>query len=337
MKKYLKILVLLITIIILSLTYANLYGRPPVTGTKLGANETQIKKASPSNLVVSTTTSLYDTGLLDIIGEFYLTKFNVRLDFIAAGTGQALEAARRGDADVVLVHAPQIENQFLSEGVVGARKIIAYNFFYIVGPIDDPARIKNTSAAEALNKIAETGSVWVSRGDNSGTNIKEKTLWKKAGIEPSLDPSSYPWYVESGTGMGQTLIITDELEGYTLADAGTYLKFKIDGIIYLEVLIGTDKDLLNTYSAMVVNPNKNANVKFSLAVKFIEWLTSEEGQNIIGEFGKEKYMVPLFYPAVDIIKTNSDPNMANMIRNYAFLQGSECPAEWRLGQEQLYQ
>lgn len=322
MKNNAKIFVPLVILLIISLTYVGLYGQP--------SNETTT--GPPSNLVVSTTTSLYDTGLLDTIGEFYLTKFNVRLNFIAAGTGQALEAARRGDADAVLVHAPSTENQFLSEGVVGARKIIAYNFFVIVGPADDPAGINAMTAAEAFKKIADEGSIWVSRGDNSGTNIKEKSLWKKAGI----DPSGYPWYVESGTGMGQTLTITNELGGYTLADTGTYLKFKTDGIIDLEILVATDKDLLNTYSVMAVNPNKNPNVKFNLAIKFIEWLISEEGQKMIGDFGKEKYGVSLFNPAVDLLKTNSDPSIADMIRNYAFLQGNECPVEWRLGQEQLY-
>jgi tungstate transport system substrate-binding protein len=325
--RILELLVVIFAVIALSYLYINL-GERATSAKAIG---------SPTNLIVSTTTSLYDTGLLDVIRDVYLSKFNVRLDFIAAGTGQALEHARKGDADVVLVHAPSAENQFLSEGVVGVRKIIAYNFFAIVGPADDPAKIKGMPAAEALKKIAETGSTWVSRGDNSGTNIKEKSLWEKAGIEPSLNPSGYPWYVESGTGMGLTLTITNELKGYTLADMGTYLKFKANGLIELEVLIENEKDLLNVYSVMAVNPEKNPNVKFDLAVRFIQWLVSDEGQKTIGDFGKDKYGVSLFRPAVELLRTNSDPAMAEMIRSYAFLRGSECPAEWRLGQEVLYQ
>ena len=219
--------------------------------------------SKPQNkLVVSTTTSLYDTGLLDAMAESYLGAYNVKLEFIAAGTGQALEHARNGDADAVLVHSPSTENQFLSEGVVGARRIIAYNFFGIVGPSDDPAGISGLSAVDALKKIAATGSTWVSRGDNSGTHTKEKFLWKKAGMEIGDNA----WYLESGTGMGQTLQIADEKMAYTLTDIGTYLKYKTDGLIDLVVFVEQGKDLLNVYSVMAVNPEKNPNVNFGGAI-----------------------------------------------------------------------
>lgn len=283
-------------------------------------------------LIVSTTTSLYDTGLLDAVAERYLELYNTKLDFVAAGTGQALEHARNGDADVVLVHSPSTENQFLSEGVVGARRIIAYNFFNIVGPSDDPAGIKGLSPIDALKKIAASGSTWISRGDNSGTNTKEISLWKKAGIKPGDNA----WYIESGSGMGQTLTIASEKRAYTLTDTGTYLKYQSDGLIDLDVLVGSGKDLLNVYSVMAVNPEKNTNVKFSGAIKFIEYLVSDSGQAMLGEFGMKEYGVPLFNPAVQLLKTNSDSELAGWIRSYAFLENSECPLRYRLGQEQLY-
>jgi len=285
-----------------------------------------------NRLIVSTTTSLYDTGLLDTIEERYLELYNIKLDFIAAGTGQALEHARNGDADVVLVHAPSTEYQFLSENVVGARKIIAYNFFNIVGPSDDPAGIKGLSPVDALKKIATTGATWISRGDNSGTHIKEKSLWKKADIQPA----GQAWYIESGTGMGQTLMIASEKRAYTLTDTGTYLKYQEDGLIDLEVLVESGKDLLNVYSVMAVNPEKNPNVNFNGAIKFIEFLVSESGQATLEEFGKKEYGVSLFNPAVQLLKTNADTEVADWIRGYAFLENSECPLRYRLGQEQLY-
>ncbi len=285
-----------------------------------------------NRLTISTTTSLYDTKLLDTIAESYLALYKTKLDFISAGTGMALEHARRGDADVVLVHAPSTENKFLSEGVVGARKIIAYNFFAIVGPREDPAGISGLSPLEALKKIASMGAIWVSRGDNSGTHTKEKSLWKSAGIQTS----GQAWYLESGTGMGQTLMISNERRAYTLADTGTYLKYYTDKLIDLEILVERGKELLNVYSVMAVNPSMNPNVKFDGAIKFIEFLISDNGQTLIGDFGREQYGVPLFYPAVQILKGDANPEMSDMIRGYAFLENSECPVRHRLDQEQLY-
>ncbi|MFH1821430.1 MAG: substrate-binding domain-containing protein [Methanobacteriota archaeon] len=283
-------------------------------------------------LTISTTTSLYDTGLLDAVAERYLELYNTRLDFIAAGTGQALEHARNGDADVVLVHSPSTENQFLTEGVVGTRRIIAYNFFIIIGPPDDPAGIKGLTPIDALKKIASTESTWVSRGDNSGTHTKEKSLWKKADIEPYNNA----WYMESGADMGLTLTIASEKAAYTLADTGTYLKYKSDELTDSEIIVDIGKDLLNVYSVMAVNPEKNPNVKFSAAIKFIEYLTSDSGQTMLGEFGMKEYGVPLFNPAVQLLETGENPELSGWIRSYAFLENSECPSRYRLGQEQLY-
>ncbi len=342
MKNSTQIISLVIVIVaVVAVAFAvSLTGQPSetmTTTTTQTATSTTTTTATttfipPESMIVSTTTSLYDTGLLDAVGEVYLTNFNVRLDFIAQGTGAALLSAQNGDADVVLVHSPSSENQFMAGGSVGARRIIAYNFFVIVGPVEDPAGIKGMAPVDALKQIAATGSKWVSRADNSGTNTKEKSLWTKAGITPQ----GQTWYTESGTGMGQTLTICDEMGAYTLSDTGTFLAFKTKGQINMDALVDTGKDLLNVYSVMACNPQVNPNVRFDLAIPFIEWLVSEDGQNMIGSYGVDNYGVPLFHPAVQLLQDNSDPTMASWIRSYAFLGGSECPPEYRLGQNQLY-
>lgn len=285
-----------------------------------------------NRLIVSTTTSLYDAGLLDFLAERYFELYQVRLDFIASGTGQALEQARNGDADVVLTHSPGLEQQFLMEGVVGVRKIIAYNYFIVVGPPDDPANIRGLPTIGALTKIAALKATWVSRGDNSGTHLKEKTLWKKAGIEPY----GQTWYIESGSGMGQTLGIASEKRAYTLTDTGTYLRYRNEGLINLDIIIESGEELLNVYSVMAVNPERSPKVNFDEALNLIKFLVSDAGQALIGEFGVEDYGTALFLPAVPILKNSSDP-VAGWIRDYAFIDNSECPPEFRLGQEELYQ
>jgi len=290
---------------------------------------------SGTQLMVATTTSLYDSGLLDVVAEQYYEKYGVHLRFLALGSGQSLEHARRGDADAVLVHAPELENVFLSENAGGARKIIAYNFFAIVGPSDDPAGIENTSPTEALHRIAQTKATWVSRGDNSGTNIREKSLWAASGFE-SEELSDEDWYLESGSGMGTTLLIASERGAYTLADMGTYLKYRAENLIDLKVLVGEGKELLNVYSVMAINPENHPHLNFQEAVRFIKFLISEEGQKLIGEFGVKEYGHPLFYPAVQLLKENLDPQLANWIRECAFFDDSECPDQYRLGQDELY-
>ncbi len=296
----------------------------------------EISRRGEDKLMVATTTSLYDTGLLDSIAGGYRARYGTNLYFLALGTGQSLEHAKRGDADAVLVHAPELENNFLSENAGGARKIIAYNFFAIVGPSDNPAGIENKSPLEALQIIAQTGTTWISRGDNSGTHTKEKSLWKAAGLEIT-QISGENWYFESGSGMGATLRIANERRAYTLADMGTYLKYRHDNLIDLNVLVDRGKELLNVYSVMAVNPSNHPQLNFGDAVRFIEFLVSEEGQNIIGEFGQADYGHPLFYPAVQLLRENTDPQLADWIREYAFFDNSECPPQYRLGQQGLYQ
>jgi tungstate transport system substrate-binding protein len=299
-----------------------------------------IGATSKEKLVVSTTTSLYDTELLDTIEDQFEAKYSTDVYFISVGTGLAIKHAQRGDADMILVHAPSKELSFLEGGYGVCRKIVAYNFFAIVGPEVDPANIKDLSPIQALSNVVETGrnegARWVSRGDDSGTHIKEKGLWTAAGFNWTAIRNE-KWYVEAGAGMGKTLQVTDNyLDAYTLADMGTYLKYYKDGIISLEALVTKGEELLNVYSAIAGNQTKHSGINFDGAITFIKFLISEEGQEIIANFGKEAYGQSLFYPAVDLLKHNTDPTMVQWIKNYAFFDGYECSPEYRDKHPELY-
>jgi tungstate transport system substrate-binding protein len=295
----------------------------------------EISRKGEKKLILATTTSLYNTGILDAVAEHYRTEHGTNIHFIAVGSGQSLNLARNGDVNGVLVHAPELEHRFLTEKAVGVRKIFAYNFFAIVGPGDDPAAIKDLSPVEALTRIHRTASTWISRGDQSGTHVKEKSLWVAAGFEPQRLVGE-GWYLETGTGMGATLRVAHEHGAYTLADIGTYLKYRSDGLIDLEILVEGGYELLNVYSIMVVNPSDHPHLDFDETVRFIEFLVSDEGQDLISEFGVSDYGRPLFYPAARLLEENTDPVLANWIREYAFLDNSECPPAYRFGREELY-
>jgi len=298
-----------------------------------------LRSSTKERLIISTTTSLYDTGLLDAIETEFEAKYPIDLNFISVGTGIAIQHAQRGDADLILVHSPTDELGFLTGGTGVNRKIIAYNFFAIVGPETDSAQIQDTAPLQALSKIVESGrngtAKWVSRGDNSGTNAKENSLWKAAGFNlTTLTKES--WYIYPGGGMGETLKKADYFSAYTLADMGTYLKYQKDGLISLKVLVEQGKDLLNVYSAIAVNQTLHPNVNFDGAMTFVKFLISDEGQQIIEQFGRDDYEQSLFYPAVRLLKENIDPTMAQLIRDYAFFNGTECPQEYRKGYPELY-
>ncbi|MHC1627463.1 MAG: ABC transporter substrate-binding protein [Candidatus Nezhaarchaeales archaeon] len=252
-----------------------------------------------SIIKAATTTSLYATGLLEkLADEFKAHHPNVVVQFIAVGTGQALEKAARGDVDMVFVHAPQLEQKYIKNGVLVEGHIIAYNYFVIVGPRDDPAGIKGLkNPIEVFKRIYEAGvkgnALFVSRGDNSGTHVKELSLWSKAG----LTPQGWEWYVETGLGMAKTLLVANEKRAYTLSDIGTYLKLKEEGRLdQLEILVGGGKELINIYSVYLVNPEK-FNVNYELAKSFMEFVVSNEGQSVIGSYGVKEYGMPLFHPA----------------------------------------
>ena len=296
-------------------------------------------------LQISTTTSLYDTGLLDAMATYYQDEYGVNLFFIPAGTGQAIEHAKNGDADLVFVHAPSTENTFMQVDNLGVvRKIIAYNFFIIVGPTEDPAGIENKSPTAALSAIAAAGRAgqakWISRGDNSGTDTKAKSLWTKAGFSTDNLREERSWYIESVRSMGATLIMASQMQAYTLSDIGTYLTFSEEGSINLKKFSENAKDLLNVYSVMAINPILHPELDFDRAVDFIEFLVSDEGQNLISNFGVSDYGQPLFYPTVKLLRENTDPTMAGWIRDYAFFSYDnkkwECPPPYRAGQDNLY-
>ena len=254
----------------------------------------------PKVLRLATTTSTADTGLLDAIVPVFESQYGVRVDVVAVGTGQALALGTSGDADVVLVHARAQEDKFVASGDGIDRRDVMYNDFVIVGPAADPAGIAGTELAkDAFAKIAAQQAVFVSRGDKSGTNTKEMALWAAAGLTPTVD---LPWYLSIGQGMGETLTFTNEKAGYTLTDRGTWLAQQAN-LPNLRLLVGganvagnPDKSLLNPYGVIPVNPATHPGVNFDLATKFAEWITALDTQQMIGDFGRDKFGQSLFYP-----------------------------------------
>ena len=240
-------------------------------------------------IILATTTSTQDTGLLDVLVPKFKEESGYKVKVIAVGSGEALSMADRGDADAVLAHAPSSEQELVDKGTVVNRQLVMHNDFVIVGPANDPAGIKGmTSATEALTTIADQKVPFISRGDDSGTDKLEKSLWKKAG----LDPQGQGWYEESGQGMGATLQITSQRGAYTISDRGTYLSQSSN--LDLEVLVEGDPALLNIYHVMQVNPEQFSRVNGKAGQAFVEFMVSKETQDIISNFGVDKYGRPLF-------------------------------------------
>jgi tungstate transport system substrate-binding protein len=251
-------------------------------------------EAQKTPVILSTTTSTQDSGLLDVLVPLFERQSGYSVKTIAVGTGQAIALAARGEADVVLAHAPALEKKQVAEGKALNRRLVMYNDFVIIGPTDDPAKIQGTKkAAEAMKAIAASGARFVSRGDNSGTHTLEKTLWKLAGVEPQGG-----WYIESGQGMGATLGIADDRKAYTLTDRGTYLAFQKR--VRLPILVEGDKPLLNIYSVMEVNPANGPKVNAAGGKAFADFMVSTDVQTIIKTFGVDKYGQPLFVPVAGI-------------------------------------
>ncbi len=251
--------------------------------------------SSQQRLRMATTTSLYDTGLWGYLEPMFEEKYSVELDVIYAGTGKALEYGRRGDVDIITVHAKTREEQFVAEGYGVQRVPFAYNYFLVVGPATDPAGIKGLSPEEAFKKLMDTGNgSFVSRGDDSGTHSKEKNIWKEAGVDYEVVRNASTWYIEAGSGMGPTLMMASEKQAYTLTDIGTYLAYK--GKLELVPIIEKGDILLNVYSAIAVNPEKVPGVKIDVANNLISFLTSPGVQKLIGSYGVREYGVPLFTP-----------------------------------------
>jgi tungstate transport system substrate-binding protein len=263
------------------------------------AKSTTAPAAKPATLRLATTTSTADTGLLDAILPIFEKANNCKVDVVAVGTGQAIEIGRKGDADVLLVHARASEDLFVSDGFARQRYDVMYNDFVLVGPKTDPAAAKGMATAkEAFKAIMDKQALFVSRGDKSGTHTKELSVWTSLSVTPTKEMK---WYNAIGQGMGDTLVFANEQNGYTLADRGTWLAMQAK-TPNLVVIVGgntvtenKDKVLLNPYGVMAVNPDKYPSVNVDLAMKFVNWLVSAETQTTIGKFGVDKYGQPLFY------------------------------------------
>jgi len=269
-----------------------------VLATVIAAGSAQMLLPNKVRVRIATTTSLYATGLLDYLAEKFEEEHpNVRLEFIAAGTGAALRYAERGDACMILAHAPSLEKQYIEKGVLENGVIIAYNYFVIVGPNSDPAEINGSSKIiEAFKRIYSAGELgeafFISRGDLSGTHLREQEIWKRTG----LNPAGMDWYRQAAAGMEQTLIIANELSAYSLTDAGTYLRLAREGRVpRLSILYANpeDPDAINIYSAYLVRGCSGDERRY--ATLFLKFLI--ENQRMIGGFGKGEYKQPLFHPA----------------------------------------
>lgn len=256
-------------------------------GTKSEAPSAAPKPAK-TDLILSTTTSTQDSGLLDVLIPVFEKKTGYKVKTVAVGSGQAIAMGEKGEADVLLTHAPDAEKKMMAGGAAVNRRMVMHNDFIIIGPSEDSVKIKGKTALEALKSISAGKAVFVSRGDNSGTHQLEKKLWALAGEKPGGS-----WYQEAATGMGQTIKIADEKKGYTITDRATFLAQKKN--ITLTVLVEGDAKLLNIYHVMEVNAEKFTKVNKDGAKAFADFLLSAEGQEMIRNFGKDKYGQPLFF------------------------------------------
>ena len=248
-------------------------------------------QAQPKTIILATTTSTQDSGLLDVLIPIFEKKTSYFVKTIAVGSGQAMAMGQKGEADVLLVHSPAAEKKFVAEGYGINRRLVMHNDFIIVGPPGDPGKIKTIkSSVESFKKIASAEALFLSRGDNSGTHAKEKDIWKAAGINPEREK----WYQQTGLGMGQTLNVTAEKKGYTLADRGTYLALKKN--LGLDILVEGDAILLNIYHVIEVDPAKWPKVSSAGAKAFADLMVAKETQDIIKTFGVDKFGSPLFFP-----------------------------------------
>jgi len=248
-------------------------------------------QAQQKTVILSTTTSTQDSGLLDVLIPIFEKQTGYFVKTIAVGSGQAMAMGQKGEADVLLVHSPAAEKKFVAEGYGLNRRIIMHNDFIVVGPPEDPAKVKGMkSAAESFKGIAAGNALFLSRADKSGTHVKEMDIWKAAGI----NPEGQKWYQQTGLGMGQTLSVTNEKKGYTLADRGTYLAVKKN--LQMDILVEGDGILLNIYHVIEINPAKWPKVNVAGGKAFADFMVAKETQEIIRTFGVDKYGSPLFFP-----------------------------------------
>ncbi len=289
-----KKLTVLLTILVLASLLLSGCAKPTQAPAAPAAGEATAipaDRVGSKEIILATTTSTRDSGLLDVLLPAFEKSSGYTVKMIAVGTGQALKMGEEGNADVLLVHAPKSEKEFMANGFGLERLLVMHNDYIIVGPAADPAGIKGSATApEALKKIAEAKATFVSRGDDSGTNKAELTLWTKA----ETDPAGQSWYLETGQGMGDTLRVTSEKAGYTMTDRATYLAQKDN--LSLDILVEGDASLLNIYSVITVNPAKWPLVNLDGAKAFAAFMVAADTQKLIGEFGIEKYGQALFFP-----------------------------------------
>jgi tungstate transport system substrate-binding protein len=262
-----------------------------LTGQTLFAAPAAAPPLAAGDLILATTTSLKDSGLLDVLLPRFEAASSYRVKAIAVGSGEALRMGEQGNADVLIVHSPADEEKFMAAGFGKDRKELMTNDFVLVGPSADPAGIRGRPVLDALRAVFEKGAVFLSRSDGSGTDKKERGLWKRASLEPKGR-----WYLETGQGMAETLRIASEKTGYTLTDRGTFLS--LTGRLDLRVLVEGDKDLLNVYHVITVNPKRFPETNISGAEALMDFLMSPAVQTFIGQFGRDKYGALLFTPSL---------------------------------------
>lgn len=294
-----KITALLISALLLANLLVGCAGKEEATATtgSAAAQPTAVPTEGPQestesqNLILATTTSTENSGLLGYLLPEFEEEYNTTVDVIAVGTGQAMKLGEDGNADVLMVHARSREDAFMDAGHGVRREDLMYNDFVIVGPPGDPVGIQGMNeASAAFKEIAVAEAPFVSRGDDSGTHTKEKAIWEAAGIEPSGD-----WYISAGQGMGAVLTMADEQQAYTLSDRATYLARTLEGT-ELVILVEGDPILFNPYGVIAVNPDKGSHIKIDLANTFIDWLISVPTQEKIAQFGVAEFGAPLFTP-----------------------------------------
>ena len=300
--RHISLLVLLVSLLLsAALPGCTPAAKPAVTDNKSAAATTFAVTAGIPRFKIATTTSLYDTGLWNYLEPMFEKKANVRLDIVYAGTGAALEYGKRGDVDAVVVHDPEAEAQFMADGYGINKRSFAFNHFLIAGPAADPAGIKGLTPDQAFKKIYEGGVAdpskvkFISRGDNSGTQSKEKLIWQAAGYKYADVEKAGPWYVEAGKGMGPCLLMANEEQAYLLADISTFLAYK--GKVTIVPLVEQGALFLNVYDVMAINPDKIKTAKMlPTANAFINWLISDEVQNVLATYGVAEYGRSLFTP-----------------------------------------
>jgi tungstate transport system substrate-binding protein len=246
--------------------------------------------AASRTVILATTTSTQDSGLLDVLVPLFEKDSGYQVKTISVGSGQAMKMGEKGEADVLLVHSPDAEKKFMADGFGTNRRLVMHNDFIIVGPASDPAKIKGATAADAMKLIAKSGSIFLSRGDNSGTHAKEKGLW----IGAAINPEGHKWYQQTGLGMGETLNVAAEKKGYTLTDRATYLSLKKG--LGLEILLEGDGKLLNIYHVIELNQLKWPKVNAQGGKAFADFIIAKKTQEIIRRFGVDRFGTPLFFP-----------------------------------------